>query len=196
VGDQVRGAICGRAPVNGTEHLSDNPLRDDLVGLAVSGVAQAHPGRVRGLVMSDSPFGSATAALAEWAGQMAAKIPAGFAVLEHRYAADFGTREPALFHLYNALNRLNPSYDGARDTSAYGAWQAQPPADYGTFSVPTLFIVGTEDELTLPWLMRATAEAVNGAQLVEIDGAGHSGYAERADVFNDAVLRFCSTLAP
>ncbi len=202
----------GSTPV-GQPPVSDNPLRDDLLallghlgierailvghsmgGLAVSGVAQAAPERVRGLVMSDSPFNFATPALAEWAGQMAAKIPAGFNVFEHLYARDFEARRPDLFYLYNALNRLSLDEELARGTEAYEAWQAQPLGDYRSFPVPTLFIVGTEDELTLPWLMRATAAAVGHAQLVEIEHAGHSAYAEQADAFNAVVMRFCSSL--
>jgi pimeloyl-ACP methyl ester carboxylesterase len=202
----------GSSPA-GDAHLSDNPLRDDLLGLlahvgierailvghsmgglAVSGVSQAHPERVRGLVMSDSPFNFATAALAEWAGQMAEKIPAGFNVFEHLYTPDFASRRPDLYYLYNALNRLSIDEEMARGTAAYEAWAAQPLVDYRDFPVPTLFIVGTADELTLPWLVRATAEAVGGAQLVEVPGAGHSAYAEQAEAFNAAVLRFCRAL--
>ncbi len=202
----------GTSPV-GEAHVSDNPLRDDLLGLlshlgierailighsmgglAVSGIAQGDPERVRGLVMSDSPFNFATAALAEWAGQMAEKIGAGFNVFEHLYAKDFERRRPDLFHLYHALNRLNSNQQLARGTEAYQAWMAQPLKDYRAFPVPTLFIVGAEDELTLPWLMRATADAVGGAQLVEIEHAGHSAYAEQPQAFNAAVMRFCGSL--
>jgi len=162
----------GSSPT-GEPFLSDNPLRDDLLGLlghlgieravlvghsmgglAVSGVAQAHPDRARALVMSDSPFNFATAALAEWAGQMAAKIPAGFNVFEHLYAHDFGARRPDLFYLYNALNRLSITDEPPTGVEAYEAWQRQPTENYRSFAVPTLFIVGTEDELTVPWLIR------------------------------------------
>jgi pimeloyl-ACP methyl ester carboxylesterase len=203
----------GSSPA-GEAHRSDNPLRDDLLGLlghlgieravlvghsmgglAVSGVAQADPERARALVMSDSPFNFATAALAEWAGQMAAKIIGGFNVFDHLYAHDFEARRPDLFYLYNALNRLSITGETATGVEAYEAWQRQPIGDYRSFPVATLFIVGTEDELTLPWLVRATAEAVGKAELVEIEHAGHSAYAEQADAFNAAVMRFCSSLA-
>jgi pimeloyl-ACP methyl ester carboxylesterase len=203
----------GSSPT-GEAHRSDNPLRDDLLGLlghlgieravlvghsmgglAVSGVAQADPERARALVMSDSPLNFATAALAEWAGQMAAKITAGFNVFDHLYAHDFEARRPDLFYLYNALNRLSITGEPATGVEAYEAWQRQPIGDYRSFPVPTLFIVGTDDELTLPWLVRATAEAVGKAELVEIEHAGHSAYAEQADAFNAAVMRFCSSLA-
>jgi 3-oxoadipate enol-lactonase len=200
----------GSSPT-GTASVSDNPLRDDLLGLldhlgigeatlvghsmgglAVSGVAQTRPKRVRRLVMSDSPFNFATSALATWSEQMIAKIGAGFSVMDHLYAPGFEVRAPELSYLYRALNRINPPFPSAGGVAAYEAWRDQPEGDYGSFVVPTLFIVGSEDELTLPWLMRATAEAVNGAQLVEVDGVGHSCYAERAEEFNAAVGGFCA----
>ena len=37
------------------------------------------------------------------------------------------------------------------------------PIDYADFAVPTLFIVGDQDALTVPWLMEATAAAVPNA---------------------------------
>jgi pimeloyl-ACP methyl ester carboxylesterase len=190
---------------------SDNLHRDDLLalldhleierahlvgqsmgGLAVSGVAFSIPGRVDRLVMSDTPFNFATSALAEWSVSMIEKITNGFDVLEHLFAPGFDRRCPDLAYLYRALSRLNPVRDGPRGLEAYEAWRDQPVVDYRDFPVPTLFIVGTEDELTLPWLMRATAAAVGGSTLIEIDGAGHSPYAEQTAIYNDVLERFLS----
>ena len=191
--------------------VTDNLHRDDLLalldhleidrahlvgqsmgGLAVSGVAISAPARVDRLVMSDTPFNFATAALAEWSVAMMHKIINGFEVLDHLFAPGFEQRCSDLSYLYRALSRLNPVRDGPRGLEAYEAWRDQPIVDYRDFAVPTLFIVGTEDELTLPWLMRATADAVGGSTLVEIDGAGHSPYAEQTDIYNDVVERFLS----
>jgi 3-oxoadipate enol-lactonase len=188
---------------------TDNVHRDDLLGLldhlgierahlvghsmgglAVSGVAQRHPERVDRLVMSDTPFGFATAALSEWSALMIERITNGFEVLEHLYAPDFDERAPVHACLYRALGRLNPPRRGPKGIEVYEAWRDQAPVDHSAFPVPTLFIVGSEDELTFPWLIRATADAVGGSSFLQIEGAGHSGYAERPDVFNDAVRRF------
>jgi pimeloyl-ACP methyl ester carboxylesterase len=205
----------GSSPV-GDVPPSDNLHRDDLTalldhlgieraglvghsmgGLAVSGVAQREPGRVERLVMSDTPFGFATPALAEWSASMIERITNGFAVLDHLYAPGFDERAPALSYLYRALGRLNPERQGPRGLEVYEAWRDQPAADYSAFPVPTLFLVGTEDELTRPWLVRATAERVAGSVVVEIDGAGHSAYAEQPDVFNATVRAFLAgTLDP
>jgi pimeloyl-ACP methyl ester carboxylesterase len=161
-------------------------------GLAVSGVAIATPARVDRLVMSDTPFNFATTALAEWSVSMMEKITNGFDVLDHLFAPGFDRRCPDLSYLYRALSRLNPVRDGPRGLDAYEAWRDQPVGDYRDFAVPTLFIVGTEDELTLPWLMRATAAAVGGSTLIEIEGAGHSPYAEQTVRYNDVLARFLS----
>jgi pimeloyl-ACP methyl ester carboxylesterase len=56
--------------------------------------------------------------------------------------------------------------------------------DYAAFPVPTLFIAGSEHELTLPWLLKETAEAVGGARLKGIEGAGHPPFYDRTEAYN------------
>jgi pimeloyl-ACP methyl ester carboxylesterase len=167
-------------------------------GLAVSGVAQRHPERVRGLVMSDTPFGFQTEALSRWATQMLEKIPNGFKVLEHLFAPGFAGREPEQHHLYQAICRTRlpvpPSPEPPDFAAAYIAMRDAPVVDYSSFPVPTLFIVGNEDELTLPWLIEGTAQAVGGARLEVIDGAGHSPFYERTEVYNRVLAGFIGGL--
>jgi 3-oxoadipate enol-lactonase len=200
----------GASPA-GVLPASANPFGDDLLalldhlgieqaclvghsmgGLAVSGVAQQHRERVRRLVMSDSPFNFATPALSEWSAQMLTKLADGFDVMAHLYSPTFAERAPALAYLYGSLNRLNPRLEGPTGVEVYETWRDQPEGDYRSFEVQTLFIVGSEDELTYPALIRATSAAVHGSEVFQIEGAGHSGYAERADIFNEAVLDFCN----
>lgn len=61
-------------------------------------------------------------------------------------------------------------------------------------SVPTLVIVGAEDELTPPADSRLIAEAVPGATLVTIPGAGHLSNLEQPDAFNAALTAFLAKL--
>lgn len=168
-------------------------------GLAVSGVAQSNPERVRGLVMGDTPFGFQTEALSRWAAQMIEKIPAGFDVFAHLFAPGFAAAEPALHHLYWALCRLNtlrPQQPRSGDDylAAYVRMRDLPPGDYLKFPVPSLFLVGDQDALTLPWLIEETARAVGGATFVTISGAGHSAFYEQADAYNAAVEGFLQRL--
>jgi 3-oxoadipate enol-lactonase len=161
-------------------------------GMAVSGVALAHPERVRGLVMGDTPFGIATAALSKWAADTMAKM-ATFNVFEHLTAPDFATARPDLHYLYHAIARLNATRPLPADTTDYEAgyvrMRDRPPGDYSKFRVPTLCIVGEHDALTPRWVMQATADALK-AQLVIIPGAGHSAFFERSDAYNRALSSF------
>jgi 3-oxoadipate enol-lactonase len=56
--------------------------------------------------------------------------------------------------------------------------------------VPSLFIVGDQDELTLPSLMEGAAKAVNGAEFATIAGAGHSPFIEKTEVYNALLAEF------
>ena len=163
-------------------------------GMAVSGVAQRFPERVRGLVMSDTPFGFKTAALSRWAAEMLEKIPAGFNVFEHLFGPDFAEAQPEMHYLYTAICRLNSTRPLPRDTPAYQdayiRMRDAPPVDYSQFPTPTLFIVGDRDELTLPWLIESTAKAVAGSSFIAVPGAGHSAFFERSDIYNKTVSEF------
>jgi pimeloyl-ACP methyl ester carboxylesterase len=57
-------------------------------------------------------------------------------------------------------------------------------------AVPTLVVVGTEDELTPPAVARAMAERIAGARYAEIPGAGHLAPLEQPGPFNSAVAEF------
>ncbi len=61
-------------------------------------------------------------------------------------------------------------------------------------TVPTLVIVGEEDELTPPEDSRRIAEAVPGATLITIPGAGHLSNLEQPDAFNAALTAFLAKL--
>lgn len=166
-------------------------------GGAISGVAQKHPERVLGLVMGDTPFGFQTAAMQEWAAGIRDRITTqGFDVAQNLFAPGFEERDPETAYLFHAFSRLNPPRTGPRGLDAYDAMKSNPPGDYSTFSVPTLFIVGDQDALTFPSLIKATAEAVNGAQFVEVSNAGHSVYVEQADTYNRLLREFFTTCAP
>ena len=61
--------------------------------------------------------------------------------------------------------------------------------------LPTLVVVGEDDQLTPPPLARAIAEAIPGARLEAIPGAGHLPPVERPTATTQALLEFLHTLA-
>ncbi len=67
--------------------------------------------------------------------------------------------------------------------------------DLATIRVPTLVIAGTEDRVAPPYLARAMADAIPGAHLVLIEGAGHVANVESPASFNDALAQFLESTA-
>jgi 3-oxoadipate enol-lactonase len=59
-------------------------------------------------------------------------------------------------------------------------------------AVPTLVVTSDEDRLYSPALARAMARRIPGAELVEIQGAGHLSNIEQPARFDEAVLAFIS----
>jgi 3-oxoadipate enol-lactonase len=63
-----------------------------------------------------------------------------------------------------------------------------------TVTVPTLVITGEEDEMIPVDESRRMAQAVKGAKLVIIPGAGHLSNLEQPEAFNSAVNEFLTAL--
>ena len=57
-------------------------------------------------------------------------------------------------------------------------------------AIPTLFIVGSEDEIFSPATIADAAARVPGARVEQIEGAGHSPYFEQPEAWNALVLDF------
>ena len=103
------------------------------------------------------------------------------------------TRDPVKAQLYLQIASFNPD-NATRLTPSPGA---VPPAPVSieqvattAKSVPMLFLVGSEDVLQPPAIVRAAAGMVPGAQFTLVPDSGHSVYFEQPDVFNFEVGRF------
>jgi pimeloyl-ACP methyl ester carboxylesterase len=66
----------------------------------------------------------------------------------------------------------------------------------GEIRVPTLIVVGEEDEITGPDLAQQMHGQVAGSELVLVPGAGHLANLEHPGAFNAALARFLSTRFP
>ncbi len=69
-----------------------------------------------------------------------------------------------------------------------------PVADLTRIDVPTLVVVGDEDTLTPPLVSRRMAQAINGARLVILRGAGHLSNIEQPALFNTEVGEFLTAM--
>jgi len=66
--------------------------------------------------------------------------------------------------------------------------------DPSTVTVPTLVVCGSEDRLTPPEASRELADAIPGAKLALVPGAGHLSNIENPAAFNRIVLDFLEAL--
>lgn len=98
----------------------------------------------------------------------------------------------ALPHVANHVLTMMLATDPTGAAAALRARAERP--DYVTMltevEVPTLVVVGSEDEFTPLAAARLIADSVTGAELVVVDGAGHLPNLERPDAFNRAVEEF------
>jgi 3-oxoadipate enol-lactonase len=69
-----------------------------------------------------------------------------------------------------------------------------PVADLTRVTVPTLVIVGDQDQLTPPKVAREMAAAIAGAELVVLRNAGHLSNIEQPALFNRVLDEFLSAL--
>ncbi len=69
-------------------------------------------------------------------------------------------------------------------------WLADQRERVAAIAVPTLVIVGEEDRITPPALSRELAQAIAGAKLQVIAGAGHLANIEQPAAFNRIVEQF------
>ena len=67
-------------------------------------------------------------------------------------------------------------------------------AELGKIRIPTLVITGELDQVLPKEGGEEIAGLVSGARLVEIEGVGHLGYAEKPAEFNKAVLAFLDNI--
>ena len=165
-----------------------------VAGLSMGGqivleLQRRHPGRVAGLLLADTTA----------AGEPDRDQRLGVA----GRLLDEGMDPYAVEVLYRMVSRHASSAVAdhvlamMRATDPAGAAAAQRArADrpdhlprLGSVAVPTVVVVGAEDEFTPPADVRAIAERVPGAELTIIDGAAHLPNLEQPDAFNGALLR-------
>jgi 3-oxoadipate enol-lactonase len=155
-------------------------------GTTVLGFTSAYPDRVSALVMSDTIGGYSDPEIAD----LRAKAPQN---PRSAFAPDFPKRDPARAFLYREISAITEAYNGPAPAAPAGRAPAAPPTDIRPIfaaKVPTLFIVGEEDQLIAPAIIEAMHKKMPGSQFAKVPGAGHSVYFEKPDEYNRIVLEF------
>ena len=101
-------------------------------------------------------------------------------------------QHPDRAHLYLKIGglRRDPLADQTPMLLQLAQDHATPTSSSAALTVPTLFIVGTEDEIFPPAIDRGGRGAGPGSRVEMIEGAGHSPYFEQPDAWNALVQGF------
>ncbi|WP_298674097.1 alpha/beta fold hydrolase [uncultured Sphingomonas sp.] len=92
--------------------------------------------------------------------------------------------DPALAILYAQIN----SFNATDRHNLSGNFPTYAPEEIGGGRFPILFIAGVDDALFPIEAIRRVQARVPGSFMVEVNGAGHSAFLERATEFNDTLL--------
>jgi pimeloyl-ACP methyl ester carboxylesterase len=171
----------------------------DVVGQSWGGVlAQVfygrHPKRVRSLILSDTSAGGGSQP--EDAGQAAlqARLKAldtmTTAELAHRRAPAVLGPNPSRVMLLEAEQMMAQIRPSGYRTAAIVLANADTRPIHSTVSVPTLVICGEHDQIIAPGTGEVLRDAIPGARLVTIQGAGHLSSQEQPDAWNAVVREF------
>jgi len=163
------------------------------------------PKRVRALVLASTTGGldfqtlpeSAREEIARWKEHSAKEK--GVLAKEGILAATGGRmakEQPALTYLYNSLNALLPSAYRESIRAKIHSERIIDAQRLSMVNVPTLFLTGTEDIVFPSPAASALAALMPFAQYACIEKAGHSGYFERAEVFNQVVEEYLRAVLP
>lgn len=94
------------------------------------------------------------------------------------------------------VRRLAAAQTPAAIIGALQALRDRPDAVpvLGIIQVPTLVLVGSDDQLTPPAMAETLAKGIRGARLTILPGAGHLANLECAEMFNAEVRAFLQSL--
>lgn len=188
------------------EHLKLGPVC--LVGQSMGGwtvveYCLQNPQRVRGLVLSatvgsigpDLIAGLDSAALSVWQ-QAADQVVAQCRAQQVHPAAGLrmAREQPALHLLYQQIDEQARTLDKESLRGRLREMRIRSPADLAATGVPVLLFSPQEDIVIPPPALHALAAELPGARLIEIPGAGHSPYFERAEVFNQLLSDFLNEI--
>lgn len=155
-------------------------------GRSALGFAVRRPERVSALVMADTwGFFNWPELREEVAAMREQQSDANAPLTARALGPAFQASNPAGTFLYRQIFDLNPPRAGSNDDPG-----APSKDDVAALTVPTLFLVGSEDGLTPPEIIRRVHEIVPGSQYDEVAGCGHSVYFEDPETFNRIVGTF------
>ncbi len=160
-------------------------------GFTALGYATRFPGRVSGIVLSDTSAGVRDERILAAFRRSLPALPPDVAI--RALSEGFRKRDPVQAFLYAEIGRLAPPVRESLEGLLTGE-DGPTPKDLHGFSTPTLVLVGEDDIVVPPAIARIVVECIPGARLAIVPGAGHSVYFEKPAEFNRLLGEFLETL--
>jgi 3-oxoadipate enol-lactonase len=170
-------------------------IAQSMGGWAAVGAAVRAPERFWAIVLANTVGNLTNAEIAAVRQRLTAVAPPRPPELWRAVLGEaFRRTQPVRAFLYAQINGLNaPLPADFRDQLGR---LTTPVERYAAAGVPTLFLTSDEDGLTWPELSQKVHEHVPGSRFERVEGAGHSTYFERPDVFNSEVAAFVKAHRP
>jgi pimeloyl-ACP methyl ester carboxylesterase len=104
-----------------------------------------------------------------------------------KFAISKANRDAVGPYLQEGLEKVSPD---VLYGDLYACDRMDIEAQVGSIAIPALVVCGEDDKMTPPDMSRFIADAVPGAKLALIGGAGHYVMRERPEAFNSALAAF------
>jgi 3-oxoadipate enol-lactonase len=168
------------------------------VGLSLGGMigqtlALRSPQLLLSLTLADTSSGYGVAARPFWQGRSAIALEQGMApllvpTLDRWFTGPFRRAEPALMSKVADWIMGTPPHGYSACCQAIA--ELDTTARLASIMLPTLVMVGAEDEATPPAMAELIHREIAGSELVKLSSAAHIASLEQAVAFNRALLAF------
>ncbi len=149
-----------------------------------------HPERVSALVLADTVLGLELPEPIATEYERVRKAGDGLGQLERVLGPGTRNNEPVISSLYLEI----ASFNMVDRHTLSGRSASHTVDELAAAGVPIQFIVGTDDVLAPPHIVRAVHELVPGSYYKEVPGSGHSVYFEDPKAFNETIVTFLSAV--
>jgi pimeloyl-ACP methyl ester carboxylesterase len=161
-------------------------------GRTAFGLFSRDPGRIASLTYSGTNGGAVDDRYRELKAQMEQDGTLAGSLLKRALSEGYAATSPEMHYLYMRIRGLNPSRpaDFLKPTGRMVNYRGSTAPRLAESGLPILWIVGEQDRVVPPALIRISHELTPGSRLHVIEGAGHSSYFERPGEWNATVRAF------
>lgn len=161
-------------------------------GRTAFGLFSRDPGRIASLTYSGTNGGAVDDRYRELKTRMEQDGTLTGSLLKRALSEGYAATSPEMHYLYMRIRGLNPSRhaDFLKPTGRMVNYRGSTAPRLAESGLPILWIVGEQDRVVPPALIRISHELTPGSRLHVIEGAGHSSYFERPGEWNSTVRGF------